>query len=220
VLRFLVPPSWPDGSYDAHVTVVHGDGRTEERTSPIRVDTTPAAIAVLSATASARPGGAVRLLLKPALAASRLPALVREAGGLGNALKGAMEVKEVLVRAPWGEVVRARMEGPLGAWAAVLHVPDGAAPGTASLEVVASDAAGNVSRRGLDVEILSPFAPRALQASLLGALLVAGPIALLLLGIVALLRRRRGPRPLSQLLIAGSLKDMQEAHPYRRGVER
>ena len=220
VLRFLVPPAWPDGSYEARIIIVHGDGLTEERTSPIRVDTTPAAIAILSAPSTAGRGEIVRLVLKPALPASRLPALVQQAGGLPDALKGAMEVKEVLVHAPWGEVARARMEGPLGAYTAVLHVPDDAVPGAVALEVVASDSAGNVSRRAHGLRILgAPLAPRPLQASLLVAALVAGPLLLVAIAIVAVLRRRRGPEPLSRLLIAGSLRDMQRPRPYRRGAE-
>ena len=220
VLRFLVPPAWPDGSYQARITIVAGDGRTEERTSPIRVDTTPAAIAVVSAPAGAAHGQAVRLLLKPALPASRLPGLIRQAGGLPDALKGAMEVKEVLVRAPWGEVVRARMDGALGTHAAVLHVPGDADAGLAPLEIVASDAAGNTSRRTLELRILGePAGPPVLQASLLTAVLIGGPLLVALLAIVALRRKRRGPEPLSRILIAGSLRDMQRPRPYRRGSE-
>jgi Ca-activated chloride channel family protein len=159
VLRFLVPPAWPDGSYDARVTILHADGRREERVAPIRVDTTPAAVAVLAAPATAAPGETVRLALKPALPVARLPELAQRPGGLGNAVKGAMEVKEVLVRAPWGELARARMEGPLGAWVAELHVPAAARVGAAELEVVASDAAGNVSRRRLPLAVVLARAP-------------------------------------------------------------
>ncbi|WP_242361914.1 VIT and VWA domain-containing protein, partial [Anaeromyxobacter sp. SG17] len=187
VLRFLVPPAWPDGSYDARITIRHADGRREERTAPIRVDTTPASIAVLSAPATAAPGEAIRLALKPSLAVSRLPALSRRPGGLANAVKGAMEVKEVLVRAPWGELARARMEGPLGAWVAELHVPAGAGAGAADLEVVASDAAGNVSRRRVALTLLPLPPPGAPDAA--GPMLLAGAgagLALLALGAAGL----------------------------------
>uniref|UniRef100_UPI001F5A45CB VIT and vWA domain-containing protein n=1 Tax=Anaeromyxobacter terrae TaxID=2925406 RepID=UPI001F5A45CB len=183
VLRFLVPPAWPDGSYEARITIHHAGGRREERTASIRVDTTPAAIAVLSAPATAAPGEAIRLALKPALPASRLRALAGRPGGLANAVKGAMEVKEVLVRAPWGEVARARMEGPLGAWVAELHVPAAARAGAADLEVVASDAAGNVSRRRVALTLIPVPPPGAPDAA--GAMLLAGAgggLALLALG--------------------------------------
>ncbi len=227
VLRFLVPPTWPDGSYLARVVVVRADGRREERTSPIRVDTTPAALAILSAPSSVRPGEELRLRVKPALPASRLPALAEQAGGLASALKGAMEVKEVLVRAPWGEVVRARMVGPLGAYTAVLHVPEDATPGPAGLEVVASDAAGNVTRRGVELRVTAPGEARGGTRSVLALALlvagVAGAAALLAVGFLAMVRRRRGPEPLSRLLLAGSLADMQRAHPrhpaWARGGE-
>jgi Ca-activated chloride channel family protein len=145
VLRFLAPSGLPDGSYQARVTLIHQGGRVEERTAPIRVDTTPAAVAVLSAS-DLEPGTVVRLSMKPALPLSRAAAAPGAPGGAANALKGAMEVKEILVRAPWGEVARARMEGALGAWQAELSAPHDWR-GPARLEIVASDAAGNVSRR-------------------------------------------------------------------------
>jgi Ca-activated chloride channel homolog len=208
VLRFLVPPAWPDGSWDARVTIVHASGAEEERVAPIRVDTTPAAIAVLSAPERAAPGEIVRLLLKPALPLERTPALLGRHGGLGHALKGAMEVKEVLVRAPWGETVRARMEGPLGAWVAILRVPGDAAEGAAELELAASDAAGNVSRRRLAVAIAAgPAGPASLQAGVVGVALGAVTALVLAVALVAAVRRRRrGPRPLAQLLLAGSVR--------------
>ncbi len=59
--------------------------------------------------------------------------------------------------------------------------------------------------------------PAAVEASLLAAILIAGPLLLAAVTTVALLRRRRGPEPLSRLLIAGSLRDMQHPRPSRRG---
>ncbi|HSD20917.1 MAG TPA: VIT and VWA domain-containing protein, partial [Anaeromyxobacter sp.] len=180
VLRFLVPPAWPDGSYDARVTILHANGAREQRIAPIRVDTTPAAIAALSAPATAKPGEVLRVALKPALPVGRLPALARRPGGLANAVKGAMEVKDVLVRAPWGEIARARMEGPLGAWVAELHVPAAASAGPAALEVVASDAAGNVSRRRLSLTVVAAGSPGAQLIAGAGAGAGAAPMALAL----------------------------------------
>ncbi|ABS28314.1 Vault protein inter-alpha-trypsin domain protein [Anaeromyxobacter sp. Fw109-5] len=206
VLRFLVPPAWPDGSYDARVTIRHEDGRREERVAPIRVDTTPAAVAVLAAPATAAPGETVRLALKPALPVAWLPELARRPGGLGNAVKGAMEVKEVLVRAPWGERARARMEGPLGAWVAELHVPVAARAGAAGLEVVASDAAGNVSRRRLTLAVVPARAPGtagALRADV-GARLVVLALAgaALAAAFLRLGAERRGRRRATLLALA------------------
>jgi hypothetical protein len=170
VLRFLVPPEWPDGSFDARVTVVHAGGKLEERSVPIRVDTTPAALAVLSAPSRARPGEVVRVSVKPALAAMRIPALAGHPGGLGNALKGAMEVKEVLVRAPWGEIARAELAGAAGVWTAELRVPEDGALGKGELELVASDAAGNVSRRRIPLVIGEPLEAGVGRAGGLGVL--------------------------------------------------
>jgi len=208
VLRFLVPPGWPDGSWDARITVVHADGHVEERTAAIRVDTTAAAIAVVAAPASAGPGEEVRLALKPALPLARLGGLTGRQGGIGHALKGAMEVKEVLVRAPWGEVVRAPLAGPLGLYAAVLRVPADAAPGEIELEVVASDAAGNVTRRRVPLAIRAGPAPRGGPVAYAGVGGVAVFAAVLLASLVAavLLRRRRKARPLHRVLLAGSVK--------------
>jgi hypothetical protein len=45
-----------------------------------------------------------------------------------------------------------------------------------------------------------------------------GAVALLLLA-SALARRRRGPAPLSRILLAGSLGAMQRPRPYRQGAE-
>lgn len=212
VLRFLVPPGWPDGSWDARVAVVREGGAVEERIASIRVDTTAAAIAVLAAPAAAWPESEVRLALKPALPPALLPRLVGRRGGVANALKGAMEVKEVLVRAPWGEVVRASMEGPLGVYAAVLHVPADVAPGRAELEVVASDAAGNVSRRRVALSIVSPPAPRGEEVAYASTAGIAIGAAVLLVAVLAslLLRRTRRPRPLSRVLLARSVKRADE----------
>jgi Ca-activated chloride channel family protein len=183
VLRFLVPSGLPDGSYQARVTLFHQGGRVEERTAPIRVDTTPAAVAVLSAS-DLEPGQVVHLTMKPALPLWRAAAAAGAPGGTGNALKGAMEVKEILVRAPWGEVARARMEGPLGTWRAGLSVPHDW-HGPARLEIVASDAAGNVSRRSYD--LAAPVGPGPL-GGVLATVAAAG------LGAIGLVLRRRGGR--------------------------
>jgi Ca-activated chloride channel family protein len=212
VLRFLVPPAWPDGSFDARVTIVHQGGRIEERSAPIRVDTTPAAIAVVAGPGAVAPGGALRLGLKPALPLARLASLPGTPGGAASALKGAMEVKEVLVRAPWGEVVRARMEGPLGVWVALLQVPADAPDGAVALEVAASDAAGNVSRRNVTVRVRAEPARRGLPAAYAG---IGGTIALLGLLVAALvalvLARRRRPRgALGRVLLAGAVKRADE----------
>jgi Ca-activated chloride channel family protein len=210
VLRFLVPPGWPDGSFDARVAIVHRGGWVEERTAPIRVDTTSAAVAVVLAPDEVRPGETLRLALKPALPVGRVVTLAGRRGGLANALKGAMEVKEVLVRAPWGEVARARMEGPLGLHVAVLEVPAGLADGVAALEVVASDAAGNVSRRHVTVAIRAAPAqgsPRILHAGVGGVAALAAVVLVLLASGAALsLRRHRSPVPLHPRLLAGSVK--------------
>jgi hypothetical protein len=174
VLRFLVPSGFPDGSYRARVILAWKDGRTEERAAPLRVDTTPAAVTVLSATDPVHPGGRLRLRLKPALPASALARAAAAPGGLAPALGSAMEVKEILVRAPWGEVARARMEGLLGAWEAELRVPGWARPVPARLEIAACDAAGNVSRRFYDVGVADAALPGwigAVASGLLGGLL-------------------------------------------------
>ena len=210
VLRFLVPSGWPDGSFDAKVTIVR-DGGLEERTVPIRVDTTPAAVTVLAAPRAVRPGDEIRLALKPALPVARLVDLAGRPGGLGNAVKGAMEVKEVLVRAPWGEVVRARMEGPIGVYTAILRAPADAPDGRIELEVAAADAAGNVSRRRVPLAIRAAAPPggRVAYASAAGlAALAAGLVAALLA--LVLLRRRRAQPPLDRVLRAGSVKRARE----------
>jgi Ca-activated chloride channel family protein len=215
VLRFLVPPGWPDGSWNARVTITYADGNVEERTAAIRVDTTPAAVSVLAAPAAAARGEQVRLALKPALPVARLMGVGGRSGGLGNAVKGAMEVKEILVRAPWGEVARARMEGPLGVYEAVLRVPHDALEGEAQLEVVASDAAGNVSRRRVPLRILAAPSGReraVAYASAGGVAVVAAVVLVAVVAVVAamLLRSRRKPRPLERVLLAGSIRNARD----------
>jgi Ca-activated chloride channel family protein len=209
VLRFLVPPAWPDGSFDARIEIRRAGGAIEKRVAPIRVDTTAAAVAVVAVPAAAEPGEEIRLALKPALPAAVLPALAWRPGGLGNALKGAIEVKEILVRAPWGEIARARMEGPLGLWVAALHVPADAMAGRAELEIVASDAAGNVSRRRLSVAIRegAPARPdeAVAQAGVAGVAVGAVVLAVAVISAM-LLRRRRAPRPLGRRLLASTLR--------------
>ncbi len=206
VLRFLVPPGWPDGSYDARISIARAGGAVEERVAPIRVDTTPAAIVVIAAPASARRGAAVRLAVKPALPLARLVDVAGRPGGIGNALKGAMEVKEVLVRAPWGEVVRARMDGPLGVYVADLRVPPDAAEGPAAIEVAASDAAGNVSRRRVPIAVRAGGAPAdaAVAYAGMGGLLAFTAVVLAAALAAVMLRRPRKPRPLERALVAGS----------------
>ena len=184
VARFLVPAGWPDGSWRARVTVEHASGAREERSVALHVDTRPAAIAVVSSPAAVHPGQTLALAFKPALPLGTLAdaVLADDEGGLGDALKSAMDVKEILVRAPWGEIARARLNGPLGLYTATLHVPRMAPRGAAALEVVASDTAGNVSRRPLVVDVV-PSSPVAYGG-------VAALLALALGGWQ--LRRRRG----------------------------
>jgi Ca-activated chloride channel homolog len=155
VARFLVPAGWPDGSWTARVIIDHPAGAREERTVELHVDTRAAAVAVVSAPATVRPGEAMLLAFKPALPLEAVADALSTPmpGGAGAALKSAMDVKEILVRAPWGEVARAKMDGPLGIYRATLHVPRLQARGDAELEVVACDTAGNVSRRPLVVAV-------------------------------------------------------------------
>lgn len=188
VLRFLVPPGWPDGAWQARVLLAYQDGRTEERTASIRVDTQPAAVAVLSATEHVRPGDPLVVRMKPAVPVRVLARAAGAPGGAASAARSAMEVKEILVRAPWGEIARATMEGPLGAWEAELHVPRWSHAGPVRLEIVASDAAGNVSRRTCDVTLGAP--PLAGWSTAAGAGLLAGALA----GMAVALQRRPLPR--------------------------
>ncbi|MDB4967096.1 MAG: Vault protein inter-alpha-trypsin domain protein [Myxococcales bacterium] len=155
VARFLVPAGWPDGSWTARVIIDHARGAREERSVELHVDTRAAAIAVVSAPATVHPGEALTLALKPALPVDLVAEALETAtpGGAGAALKSAMDVKEIFVRAPWGEIGRARLVGPLGLYTVTLHVPRLAARGATSFEIVASDTAGNVSRRQLAVDV-------------------------------------------------------------------
>jgi Ca-activated chloride channel family protein len=179
VARFLVPAGWPDGSWTARVTVDHAAGAREQRTVEIHVDTHAAAVAVVSAPATVHPGEAMQLAFKPALPFDAVADAfaTRDAGA---ALKSAMDVKEILVRAPWGEVARAKMDGPLGLYRATLHVPRLQAQGDAELEVVACDTAGNVSRRPLVVAVAGTSAVR-----------YAGGMILLIAAFGQLFARRR-----------------------------
>ena len=195
VARFLVPPGQPDGSYPAEVVVTHRDGSEEHRTAAVRVDTTAPAVAVLSAPPVA-PGAVLRLRLKPALPLARLPGLLRHRGGLLEGIKAEIETREILVRAPWGAVARARRQGALGVWTAELPVPADGALGEASLDVVATDAAGNVSRRALPVTVALAPSTESLAAAptlLAGALLLVALVGGMTLLLLAPRLRRRGP---------------------------
>ena len=169
VARFLVPAGWPDGSWTATVTIDHAAGARELRQVELHVDTRAAAVAVISAPSTVRPGETMLLALKPAIALDTIEAALaaKTPGGAGAALKSAMDVKEILVRAPWGEVARAQLDGPLGLYRATLHVPRLQARGEVELEVVACDTAGNVSRRPLTVAV-APASP----ASWAGAMIL------------------------------------------------
>jgi Ca-activated chloride channel family protein len=175
VARFLVPVGWPDGSWIAHVDIALARGVTEERTVEIHVDTRPAAIAVVAQPERVHPGEAMVLGLKPALPMSTVVDALAHDGvaGLGDALRSATDVKEVLVRAPWGEVARARLSDPFGVYTATLQVPRGVAAGPAELEVVACDTAGNVSRRVVAV-VVEPASQRRFAAAALVLLLLGG----------------------------------------------
>ncbi|MBK7864372.1 MAG: VWA domain-containing protein [Archangiaceae bacterium] len=145
VLRFLVPSGFPDGAYPVAIEVQHENGRLEQRSSKLTVDTTPSAVAVVTADAAMVPGKPYTLSMKPAVVFSALGA---------EALKSAMETKEILVHAPWGETVIASQQGALGAYTATLQVPIEVS-GPVNLEIVSSDAAGNVFRRGYQVPLQS-----------------------------------------------------------------
>ncbi len=180
-LRFLVPSDFPDGTYDVRVLVTHADGSTEERKAPIHVDTRPAPIAVVSAPARVEPGHALALRLKPALPVSTLADAVAQPGSISEALHAAMEVKDILVRAPWGEVAKGHLQGAFGTWTAELHVPPAAALGAARVEIVALDGAGNLSRRFQEVQIGPPPLPAWIGAGASGLLAsLVGGMALVL----------------------------------------
>ena len=182
VARFLVPAGWPDGSWTATVTIDHAAGAREQRFVELHVDTHAAAVAVVAAPSTVRPGEAMQLAFKPAIAFGAIAEAMSSPtpGGASAALKSAMDVKEILVRAPWGEVARAKLDGPLGLYRATLHVPRLQARGDAELEVVACDTAGNVSRRPLVVAI-APSSPASW----------AGGMLLLIAALGGLFARRR-----------------------------
>jgi len=182
VLRFLVPSGWPDGSYQAQISVQHRDGRIEQSSAPIRVDTAAPAVQLTRAQRP-RAGQRFELRFKPTLSLTRAAALATAGrqGGTAEALKAEIDVKEVLVRAPWGEIATATMQGALGEYVAQLSVPATWPDGEFELEVVASDAAGNIRRSGLPLQ-LGATVPG--WASQLG-------IAALLLAAIAVLRWRR-----------------------------
>ncbi len=101
------------------------------------------------------------------------------------------------------------MEGPLGLWEATLRVPADAVAGSAELEIVASDAAGNVSRRHLAVAIRegAPARPDEAVAGA-GAAGVAVGAVVLTIGVFGamLLHRRAAARPLRRRLLAGTVR--------------
>jgi hypothetical protein len=99
------------------------------------------------------------------------------------------------------------MEGPLGIYEAALRVPLDAAEGAVELEVVASDAAGNVSRRTVPLRVGGNAPPvRTAYASAGGAAVFAA-VLLAALGLAIALRRRRRPgRPLDRVLLARTVK--------------
>ncbi len=107
---------------------------------------------------------------------------------------------------------RARMGGPFGVYEAVLRVPHDALEGEARLEVVASDTAGNVSRRRVPLLILA--APsgreRAVAYASAGGAAVFAAVVLVALVAAMLLRRRRKPRSLERVLLAGSVRNARE----------
>lgn len=180
VVRFLVPPSFADGSYQTQVQIRGADGTVRSSEVPLRVDTTAATLAVVHAPSHVRAGERFALSFKPALPIAQLLRAVvsPNPGGRVQSLTGAMDVKEVLVRAPWGEVVRAKLEGPLGLYRAELEVPSDWANGPAALEVVATDAAGNVSRRSLELTVgTGETATRELIALSVTALAAAAVVA-------------------------------------------
>ena len=99
----------------------------------------------------------------------------------------------MLVRAPWGEIARARMEGPLGAYVAELHVPAAAARGRGG-------ARGRRLRRRREREPTAPRRSPCVAAGSPRARLIAGagaaPVALALAAaaIAATLLRLGGAR--------------------------
>jgi len=204
VARFLVPATWPDGTYGLGVHVDLGGGHVAERTAVVKVDTSSAAVAVVSAPDAVSAGAPFTLVLKPAVG------LTRMAGALGGApdargalesLKSLSDVKDIVVTAPWGESVSAEMDPSTGAYRVALTPPAGTRAGPAALEIVAADPAGNVSRRTLVVNVngetdanrtaafLAASDPAGWRGSLGGALLVG----LALVGAVVL-RSRAVPR--------------------------
>jgi hypothetical protein len=173
-VRFLVPPEVADGRYLARLFLVHSDGSREERQTSIHVDTRAPPVAVLNTWAGAEPGHTLSLRLQPGLPLATLATAWSHPGNAVEVMKSAVETKEILVRAPWGEVSRARAEQSFAGWTADLHVPADAPPGAARIEVVGVDAAGNASHRFEDVRIGPPPLPGWITAVALALLLAFG----------------------------------------------
>ncbi|HEV8320539.1 MAG TPA: VIT domain-containing protein [Myxococcota bacterium] len=186
VARFLVPAAWPDGAYGLAVRVELKDGRVEERTATVKVDTSAAAVAVVSSPDALHAGETVTLGFKPAVGLGRMASAMAAAGGARaalEALKSLSEVKEMLVAAPWGEVALAAMDPATGVYHAALHVPAGTPAGAVLLEVVASDAAGNVSRRTLTLDVVEEGSHAATLSAVVGSGAPRGLFSTLLVGL-------------------------------------
>ena len=182
--RFLVPLDAADGTYHAEIEVRTPDGELRIRRARFTVDTTPPVVIALAEPRSAAPGETVRLRLKPTADLLRVARDIL--GGASPSevverLKSETDVREIALLGPDGEEILARQEpGVTGFYIAEVTGPADAAPGVLTLEVAASDLAGNVGRSRLDLEITGPVPGPSLAG------LAPGGGALLLLLLAAL----------------------------------
>jgi Ca-activated chloride channel family protein len=129
-VRFLAPPSFPDGEYACRLVLVDRDGRQYVEAKSFTLDSRAPTV-------------------RPAMD-KRLPA-----GGKARiAVFADADTRRLTARLPYTAAAPLTWDEQAKASVGWLEIPAGAPPGPAKLEIYAEDFAANVSRTAIDVEVV------------------------------------------------------------------
>jgi Ca-activated chloride channel family protein len=156
-VRFLIPRNTPDGTYPVTILVTTSDGKQQTFRVSYTVDTSAPQVK-LALSGPVVPGATVTLTATQIITEEDLRQVPNYRPWRSKRLRKLYarmiaDTRQVQVRLPSGALLRLAQESPGGPWNGVWSVPADLQPGSRSLEVMATDVAGNRSVERLDIVV-------------------------------------------------------------------
>jgi Ca-activated chloride channel family protein len=159
--RFLVPRSVADGVYWIHIVATTSAGRTDWYRISYTVDTTaPVLVVELGTLEGVQPGDLLSIRARPVIGFLELgQEMIRSLGRDAAArAKAYVDIKEVVARIG-GSRVQTRLLSEVGGesgWHGEIEIPRDLSPGLHTIEVTATDVAGNKHTVVREFTVLGP----------------------------------------------------------------